>query len=59
MCFFPFAPLHMYQHSPRCSLYISYSADKENLFIYQELLRLVIISFIVVTSNKLSVTISV
>ena len=59
MCFLPFAPLHRYQHSPYWSLYISYSADKENLFIYQELLRLVIISFIVVTSNKLSVTISV
>ena len=44
MCFLPFAP---------------YSADKENLFIYQELLRLVIISFIAVTSIKLSVTISI
>ena len=36
--------------SPHCSLYISYGTDKENLFNNQERLKLVIISFILMTS---------
>ena len=36
--------------SPHCSLYISYGTDKENLFYNQERLKLVIISFILMTS---------
>ena len=42
---------HWYSYSPHCSLYISYGTDKENLFDNQELLKLVIISFILVTST--------
>ena len=34
---------------PYCSLYISYDTNKENLFNNQELLWLVIVSFIFVT----------
>ena len=33
-------------YSPYCSLYISYDTNKENLFNNQELLWLVIVSFI-------------
>ena len=40
---------YLYVYSPSCSLYISYGADKENLFNNQELLKFVIISFILVT----------
>ena len=36
--------------SPHCSLYISYGTEKENLFNNQERLKLVIISFILMTS---------
>ena len=42
---------HWYSYSPHCSLYIPYDTDKENLFDNQELLKLVIISFILVTST--------
>ena len=42
---------HWYSYSPHCSLYILYDTDKENLFDNQELLKLVIISFILVTST--------
>ena len=42
---------HWYSYSPHWSLYISYGTDKENLFDNQELLKLVIISFILVTST--------
>ena len=42
---------HWYSYSPHCSLYIPYDTDKENLFDDQELLKLVIISFILVTST--------
>ena len=42
---------HWYSYSPHCSLYIPYDTDKENLFDDHELLKLVIISFILVTST--------
>ena len=42
---------HWYSYSPDWSLYIPYDTDKENLFDNQELLKLVIISFILVTST--------
>ena len=42
---------HWYSYSPHCSLYIPYDTDKENLFDNQELLKLVIVSFILVTST--------
>lgn len=45
----PFTPYHGYLYSPHFSLYISYSADRENLFDDQELPKLVIISFILMT----------
>ena len=45
----PLHPLHQYAYSPHCSLFISYGADKENLFNNQELPKLLIISFILVT----------
>ena len=47
----PFTLQYQYTHSLYCSLYIPtvYSVDKENLFDNQELLSLVIISFISVT----------
>ena len=35
--------------SPNCSRYICYSTDEENLFNNQEPLKLVIISFILIT----------
>ena len=41
--------LHQYAYSPYCSLYISLGANKENLSNNQELLYLVIISFILMT----------
>ena len=45
----PFTPYHQYAYSPYCSPYISEDADGENLVNNQELLQLVIISFIHVT----------
>ena len=45
----PVHPWHQYAYSLYFSLYISYSAKKENLFNNQELLGLVIFSFILVT----------
>ena len=47
--FNPFIPGHQYAYSPFCSLYISWSADEENLLINQELLKLLIIAFILLT----------
>ena len=44
-----FTPQHQYAYSPYCSLYISLGADKENLFNNQEVLQLIIISFILLT----------
>ena len=32
LCLNPFKPQHQYAYSPYCSLYISDSADEENLF---------------------------
>ena len=46
----PFTPKHQYMFSPHCSLYISYGTDKENFFNNQERRKLVIISFILMTS---------
>ena len=48
---FTFTPLCWYAYSPYCSLYISHGTDKENLFDNQELLQLVIIFVILVTST--------
>ena len=45
----PLTPLHQYAYSPYWSLFISYGADKENLFNNQELPKLLIISFMLVT----------
>ena len=45
----PFTPQHQYAYSPYCSLYIPWCAGKENLFNNQEFLRLIIISFIIMT----------
>ena len=45
----PLHPWHQYAYSLYFSLYISYIAKKENLFNNQELLGLVIFSFILVT----------
>ena len=45
----PFTPQHQYAYSPYCSLYIPWCAGKENLFNNQEFLRLIIISFILMT----------
>ena len=45
----PFTPYHQFAYSLYCSLYISGNADKENLFKNQELYKLVIISFILMT----------
>ena len=47
--YWPFTPKHWYQYSPYHSLYISYGADKENLFCNHEFLQLVIIFFILLT----------
>ena len=44
-----FNPLHRDAYSPYFFLYISWGANKENLFENQELLWLVIISFILMT----------
>ena len=44
-----FSLYHQFAYSPFCSLYISLGVDKENLFNNQELLQLVIISFILVS----------
>ena len=41
---------HQYTYSPYCSLYIFYGTGKENLFNNQEFFKLVIISFILMTS---------
>ena len=43
---FPLQYLHSY--SPQCSLYISHGSDMENLFDSQELLKLVIIFYILI-----------
>ena len=40
-------PLYLY--SPHCLLYISYCTGKENLIDYQQLLELMVISFILMT----------
>ena len=48
-CLLPFSPLYQNAYSPYCSLYISLCASKENLFNNQEVLQLIIISFILVT----------
>ena len=45
----PFTPYHQYAYSPYLSLDISTGSDKENLFSNQQLLQLVIISFILMT----------
>ena len=45
----PFTPLHQNAYSPYYSLYISWSAEKENLFNNQELLWSAINSFILGT----------
>ena len=45
----PFTPWNQFAYSLFCSLYISWNADKENLFNNQELYKLVIISFILMT----------
>ena len=41
--------MQMYANSPYCFLYNSQGADKENLFINQENIKSVIISFILMT----------
>ena len=45
----PFTPWNQFAYSLYCSLYISWNADKENLFNNQEIYKLVIISFILMT----------
>ena len=45
VCLNPLKPLHQYAYSPYCSLYISYAADKENLFNDREAPQMVIISY--------------
>ena len=44
-----FTPQYQNTYSPYCSLYISLCASKENLFNNQEVLQLIIISFILMT----------
>ena len=46
--FWLFPPQYLHSYSPQCSLYISYGSDKENLFDSQELLKLVIIFYILI-----------
>ena len=45
----PFARLHQYPYSSYYPLYISWGADKENLFDNQEMLYLGIMSSILIT----------
>ena len=45
----PFTPYHQDDYSPYCSLNISYADGRENLFYDQELLQLVVISFLLMT----------
>ena len=47
--FWLFPPQYLHSYSPQCFLYISHGSDKENLFDSQELLKLVIIFYILIT----------
>ena len=46
---FQFTPQHLCSYSPHYSLYFPYGTDEENLFDNQKLLKLLIISFILMT----------
>ena len=46
--FWLFPPQYLHSYSPQCSLYISHGSDKENLLDSQELLKLVIIFYILI-----------
>jgi len=48
-CDYPFEPQYQHACSPYCSPYISYGISWENLNKRQEILSLVIISFILMT----------